>query len=132
MDRQDKILSLLGLARRAGRLEAGFDPVRAAARAGRSALIVAAGDISEKTWKNLRYEAERARIQAVRIDRTMDELGRACGVRAGIVSVNDKGFAGALLKAMEEAGNGSDGISGTNAIDDRSGPVGREKEEETI
>ena len=29
------------------------------------------------------------------------ELGRACGVRAGVVSVNDKGFAQALQKEME-------------------------------
>ena len=31
----------------------------------------------------------------------MVELGRACGVRAGVVSVNDKGFAQALQKEME-------------------------------
>ena len=76
--KMNKLLSLLGLARRAGRLEAGFDACRAAAREGRSALLLA------------------ARTRA-----GMLELGRACGVRAGVVSVNDKGFALALQKEME-------------------------------
>lgn len=97
----DKLLSLLGLARRAGRLEAGFDACRAAAREGRSALLAAAADVSPKTYKNLEYEARRAGIEAVRVPAGMFELGKACGVRAGVVSVNDKGFAAALRKEME-------------------------------
>ncbi len=52
----DKLLSLLGLAKRAGRLEAGFDACAGAARAKRAALLIAAKDVSEKTFKNLRYE----------------------------------------------------------------------------
>lgn len=99
--KMNKLLSLLGLARRAGRLEAGFDACRAAAREGRSALLLAAADVSPKTYKNLQYEAERAGIPAARTRAGMLELGRACGVRAGVVSVNDKGFALALQKEME-------------------------------
>lgn len=97
----DKALSLLGLARRAGRLDAGFDACRKAARAGKAALLAAAGDISDKTYKNLRYEAQRAGIPAVRLKASIEELGHACGVRAGVVAVNDKGFAGAVIKEWE-------------------------------
>lgn len=93
----DKLLGLLGLCRRAGRLEGGFDACREAARDRRAALLIAAADVSEKTYKNLCYEANRAGIGAVRIDADMAELGRACGLRAGVVSVNDRGFAGAIL-----------------------------------
>ena len=101
----DKVLSLLGLARQAGRLEAGFDACRKAARSGRAALLVAAADISEKTYKNLCYEARRSGAEAVRLGTGMDELGRACGVRAGVVAVNDKGFAGAVLKELDQSRN---------------------------
>ncbi len=94
----DKVLSLLGLCRKAGRLQAGFDACREAARGKRAALLIAAGDVSEKTYKNLRYEAGRAGIQAVRIRAGMEELSRACGIRAGVAAVTDEGFAGALLK----------------------------------
>lgn len=100
----NKLLSLLGLARRAGRLEAGFDACRAAAREGRAALLLAAEDISPKTYKNLQYEAERAGIPVARVPAGMVELGRACGVRAGILSVNDRGFARAVEEAAAKSG----------------------------
>lgn len=97
----NKVLSLLGLARRAGRLEAGFDACQKAARTGKAALLAAASDISDKTYKNLCYEAQRAGIPAVRLQAPIEELGHACGVRAGVVAVNDKGFAGAVMKELE-------------------------------
>lgn len=98
----DKVLSLLGLCRRAGRLAPGFDVSREAARSGKAALLLAAGDVSEKTFKNLRYEAERAGIPAVRLKPSMNELGRACGIKAGVVAVADQGFAAALIKELEQ------------------------------
>lgn len=98
---KNKELSLLGLARRAGKLEAGFDVCVAAAREKKAYLLLAANDVSEKTFKNLRYEAERAGIPAVRIEAEMIETSKACGVRAGVLAVTDQGFAKALLKEME-------------------------------
>ena len=118
----NKTLSLLGLARRAGRLEAGFDACQKAARAGKAALLAAAGDISDKTYKNLCYEAQRAGIPAVRLTASIQELGHACGVRAGIVAVNDKGFAGAVIKELEGPG------TPVRSTDENA----RKKEEETL
>lgn len=93
----DKALSLLGLARRAGKVAAGFDACAAAARKGEARLLLAARDISGKTYKNLCYEAGRAGIPAARIEAPMQEVGRACGVKAGVLAVTDRGFAQALL-----------------------------------
>ena len=42
----DKLLSLLGLARRAGKIEPGFDAAVSAARGHKAALLLAARDIS--------------------------------------------------------------------------------------
>lgn len=97
----DKALSLLGLARRAGKVTAGFDACAIAARDGEARLLLAARDISEKTYKNLCYEAGRAGIPAARIEAPMSEVGRACGVKAGVLAVTDQGFAKALL-GLEE------------------------------
>lgn len=99
---KDKALSLLGLIRRAGKLEAGFDASVSAAKGKKAHLLLAAADISEKTWKNLRYEGERAGVPAVRLEAPMEELSRACGVKAGVLAVTDHGFAKALLNAMEQ------------------------------
>lgn len=89
---KNNLLSMLGLARRAGKLEAGFDASKASARGGKAALLAAAKDISDKTWKNLLYEAERAGIQAIRLEAGMEELGRACGVEAGVFAITDRKF----------------------------------------
>ena len=62
-----------------------------------AALAAGAEDLSPKTWKNLRYEAERANVPAVRLQVGMEELGRACGVKAGALAVTDEGFAKAIL-----------------------------------
>ncbi len=99
---QEKLLSLLGLARRAGKVEPGFDAAVTAAREGKAALLVAAGDISPKTEKNLRYEGDRAGIPTVRIGTGMEALGRACGIRAGVLAVTDKGFAKAAAGLAED------------------------------
>lgn len=97
----NKALSLLGLARRAGRLEAGFDASVSAAREEKARLLAAAENISEKTFKNLRYEGERAGIPTLRLAASMEELSRACGVKAGVVALTDEGFAKALRKIVE-------------------------------
>ena len=97
----DKALSLLGLARRAGKLEPGFDAAVSAARAKKARLLIAAADVSEKTVKNLKYEGDRVGIPTVRIKAGMEETGRACGVRAGVLALTDQGFAAALTQLLE-------------------------------
>lgn len=100
----DKVLSLLGLARRAGKVLAGFDLCAGAARDGKAKLLLAAEDISDKTYKNLRYEAERAGVPCARVQAPMAELGRACGVKAGVLAVTDEGFSKAILEREDEGG----------------------------
>lgn len=99
---KDKALSLLGLARRAGKIEAGFDAAVSAARGKKAKLLLAAEDVSEKTVKNLKYEGDRAGIPTVRVKAGMEETGNACGVRAGVLAVTEQGFATALLKVLEQ------------------------------
>ncbi len=100
---EHKALSLLGLARRAGKLELGFEAAAAAARSGKALLLLAAKDISEKTFKNLCYEGNRAGIPVFRLGSDMEETGHACGMkRAGVLAVTEQGLAQALQNAMEQ------------------------------
>lgn len=98
----DKVLSMLGLARRAGKLKAGYDLSVEAIRGGKAALAVAARDISEKTFKNMAYEAQRMNVPAIRLQVSMEELSAACGVRAGVLTLTDRGFAEAITGMSEE------------------------------
>lgn len=98
----DKTLSLLGLSRRAGKLTAGFDAAVQAARERKAVLLLAAADISEKTFQNLSFEGGRAGAQTLRLRTSIAETGKACGVKAGVFAVTDKGFAEAIRKELSE------------------------------
>lgn len=93
----DPLLSYLGLCRRAGRLSAGFEAAAEAIKRKQSRLILLASDLSAKTEKELRFLCRDMDIKVVRIDKDLLTISKAIGVKAGAVSVNDDGFAGAML-----------------------------------
>lgn len=98
---KNRLSAMLGLARRAGKLDAGFDQVVGDARSKNAALLLAASDISEKTYKNLCYEANKAGVRAHRIELTQEEISRACKTKAGVLALKDEGFAKAVLDLIE-------------------------------
>lgn len=91
------ILSRLGFARKSGRLSIGFAASKESCLNKKAKLIVIAADVSAKSEKEIRYFAG-DKIPAVKIDSTILEMSAAIGIKAGIVSVNDSGFADAILK----------------------------------
>ncbi len=99
----DKLLSMLGLAKKAGRLEVGEEPVGGAARARDARLIVVASDAAENTLRRVRHFADAGQCLWVKIPATKDELGRAVGrTSCAMVAVTDIGFAEAAAKKLAE------------------------------
>ncbi|MEG1426277.1 MAG: ribosomal L7Ae/L30e/S12e/Gadd45 family protein [Oscillospiraceae bacterium] len=93
----NKLLSMVGLAKRAGKLQTGYDASVGTIKERTGYGILVASDISAKTEKNIRYEAERGGVTVVKIQETIDEISRAIGKKAGIVSFLDAGFFKAIL-----------------------------------
>ena len=90
----EKLLSLLGIARRAGRLSLGFDAAADAIKNGKSSLLLLACDLSPRSLGSIGYIAEQAGVPVRQISATMEQLGIAIGKQqTGIISVNDSGFA---------------------------------------
>lgn len=89
----NKLLSLLGIARRAERLSLGFDVAAESMTSGKSKLLILAGDLSERTLRNIKKLAQESDTPTIVLDITMQQLGAAVGKTTGIISVNDKGFA---------------------------------------
>lgn len=106
----DKILSMMGLARRAGRLYGGYDLACEKIREGQARLALAASDISEKTFKNLRYEAEKRKIPAERIEADMETMGKACGIKAGVAVITDEGMAETVRQLMCQPSEGGERV----------------------
>ena len=60
----NRALSALGLARRAGKLNWGFDTAVEAMRSGACGVVILAADLSDKTKKNVRFEVSCIRFGA--------------------------------------------------------------------
>lgn len=97
-----QILNLLTMARRAGKLTLGFDPVKDAIFKGDADYVCIASDISEKTLKEAKFITERDDIPLLTLMVTMDELWGALGKRIGIIAVCDRGFGKKLEQIVSE------------------------------
>lgn len=93
----EKLLHLLGIARRAGRLSLGNDAAVEALRKGKTRLILLAGDLSPRTASGVEFAAKEEEVTVVHTGATMDEISMALGKRTGVVAVNDAGFAKKLI-----------------------------------
>ncbi len=90
----DKLLSLLGIAKRAGKLTIGFDAAAASVKRGESALLLLSEELSDRSKRAVTELAQQYGTEYVYSGRSMEETGHALGRKqTGIVSVNDKGFA---------------------------------------
>ncbi|MBQ9461074.1 MAG: ribosomal L7Ae/L30e/S12e/Gadd45 family protein [Clostridia bacterium] len=90
----DRLLSLLGLMRRAGKISMGFDAAAEAMSSGEAILLLLSEELSERTSGAIRKIAEQSGTCVITCKCGMDELGHAIGRRStGIIAVNDSGFA---------------------------------------
>lgn len=98
----DRLCGLLGMARRAGRLLAGFDAVVDSVKSKRAQLILLAADLSPKTEKELRFAAGDA-VPLLHTKLTKTDIGHAAGYQKplGVVATEDRGFAAAMMKAAD-------------------------------
>ncbi len=96
----DAFLSMLGLAMKAGRLSVGHDAAKLAIRASQAELCILTADASQR----LREEMSGLFPKCLNVSYTMDDIKKAIGKRAGVVAVNDEGFA-EKLAATDKEGN---------------------------
>lgn len=107
METNDRLMNLLGLARKAGKLELGSEAVKESVRRRRAKLVLLSSDLSERTARAIREEAETSGVRAAALPSGMDAVQAALGRRAGVIAVNDGGFAKALLKLCAEDRGGT-------------------------
>lgn len=93
-----KLLSLLGLMRKAGKLIYGFDSAVEALKNKKAVCLLYASDVSEKTEKNLKYEAQKYGKDILKLEVTIEEAGSAIGKKAGVFALCDEGFMKALVE----------------------------------
>ena len=100
MVNNDRLLSFLGLCKRAGLLISGAETVTKAVNDNKALLILYATDVSENSIKGVKKAADTAGIPVREIDRSKEELSFALGKHCGIVCTTDRGFADKILELV--------------------------------
>ncbi len=96
----DRLLSFLGLCRRAGKLVIGFDPLKDAVETGKAFFVLVAADISANTLKKLNTALGESDIPFYTVNRTKDEISFSLGKTCACLAVIDKGFADKLTELI--------------------------------
>lgn len=101
----DKFLSLLGMARKSGRLCLGHDAAVSSVVKSKAQLCVISQEGSDRLKKEMAHACsfEGKNIPVIIVDYTITELSKAIGSKAAVLTVTDEGFAKALVKRYEES-----------------------------
>jgi len=97
----DKALNYLSLARKAGRIELGEEPVGAAARAKKARLIMVASDAGDHSWRRAKSFVAGTEQLCLKVPFTKDQMGEAIGrTSLAMAAFTDPALALAFVKAL--------------------------------
>lgn len=98
----DKVLSMIGMAKRAGKVSTGGFLCERAIKDGSARLVVLASDISENSSKSIINSCEYYNVRYITYG-DKDSLGTFTGGGDRVVvSINDDNFAGAVLDKLNK------------------------------
>ena len=97
----EHILSMIGLAKKAGLVEIGEEPVGSAARAKHARVILVAEDAGASSVRRAYSFAQSGACLCLTIGVSKDDLGRALGrTSCAMAAVTDIGFAESIVKKL--------------------------------
>ena len=123
----DKALNYMAIARKAGRIELGEEPVGGAARALKACLVAVAADAGDHTWRRAKSFVAGTKQVAVKVPFSKDEMGQATGRESlAIAAFTDPAMALAFLKALPQQETYSEQLQ---ALEDRTRRVRQRQQE---
>ena len=94
----NKIYSMLGIARKGGKLSIGFDAACLEIKNKKSKLVIISKDASEKTKKNIQFECDRYNIKYIEFGEK-ELIGKYLGKKmVSVLSINDENIMTYILK----------------------------------
>ena len=97
----DKALQYMALARKAGRIELGEEPVGGAARALHALLVVVAEDASDHTYRRAKSFVAGTNQQCIKVPFSKADMGQCVGrSELAIAAFTDPAMALAFVKAL--------------------------------
>ena len=124
----DKALNYLSLARKAGRIELGEEPVGAVARAKKARLILVASDAGDHSWRRAKSFVAGTEQLCMKVPFTKDQLGEAIGrTSLAMAAFTDPALALAFVKAL---GNPETYKEALESLDKRTKRIRQRQQEE--
>lgn len=97
----DRILSFLGLCRRAKKLVIGAETAEKSVREGKSLLVLYASDAAPNSLKRVRRACGEQGVAVRQLHCDKQALSLALGRLSAVVSVEDRGFADRLCQMLD-------------------------------
>ena len=99
-----KYISMLGMARRAGRLSMGHDMALGSVKGNRAQLVIFASDISPRLISEFERAASDSKTKppCIQIDETIDDIHRLLGYKAGVLTVDNINFSTRITELIKE------------------------------
>lgn len=99
---EQKIFSMLGLARRAGKLSMGHDMAQQAIKKGKAEMLLLCCDASPRLAAEFEktINLQKKEIPVFKTDITMNEIHFSTGYKAGIMTVDDENFAKKIISLL--------------------------------
>jgi len=99
----DRALNYMGLARKAGLIELGEEPVGAVTRARKARLVVVAQDATDHTWRRAKSFVAGSEQICLKVPYSKDQLGLAVGrSELALAAFTDPALALAFLQALDQ------------------------------
>lgn len=104
---KDKTLSMLGMARRAGKLSMGHDMAEKSIKAHKAKMVLICSDVSKRLVSEFQRTLENFRLDIPLIiaDITINEIHFAVGYKAGVMTVDDVNFSDRIISLLEQEEN---------------------------
>lgn len=94
--------SLLGLCRRAGKLSMGHDMCKGAIRGKKACLCLVSCESSERVTEEFMTLCRDSGIKMFKLPLKIDEIHHLIGYKAGVITVDDSGFAESVMKSFNK------------------------------
>ena len=100
MNKESKVLGLVGIATKAGKISFGAESVKDAINKHRATLVIVANDASIKTIENFKFICEKNKILFLKFS-NIEALSKSIGKpNKAIISINDKNFSEEINKII--------------------------------
>lgn len=96
----NKLISLICLTKRAGKLIVGFDLVKQALLNNQIYVIFHSNDISDKTLKEIKYYCNKEQVCFYKLNITQEEIQSFIGKKGKVLGVSDLGLSKQMHKLI--------------------------------